>query len=193
LCIVWNVYSYCVLLHVTWPATHQSIDHNTYMYFPWHLINWNRHANHVTPDYHLYGDLTPTIMLYYRDHMLLYLTCSSCYYIHVNPRKSIIMNIIYNNWTTYTKTGETDEINMCMRLQRLNIAQMEFWFYLSATRCFGRVYWHPCSRFHISGHTITHFDFVVSSGSVPDAHWPLSRVCTGPNINIVHWSSISFQ
>jgi len=54
--------------------------------------------------------------MYIPEIILMYQACILCYYIHINPRKPIIMKIVYNNWTTYTMKGKTDGINMCMCL-----------------------------------------------------------------------------
>jgi len=55
-----------------------------------------------------YGDLTLDILSYTWIHVLLHLTCSSCYNILVNSRKLIIMDTIVII-RTYTGMGKTDE------------------------------------------------------------------------------------
>jgi len=82
-----------------------------------------------------------------RDHVPLYHTCSSYYYIFVNPMKSIIMDIICNNWTTYIKMGETDGINMRTCLKWLNIVQLKLRFYFRTTRWSGGCIGTPTPNF----------------------------------------------
>jgi len=42
--------------------------------------------------------------------------------------------------------------HQCVRLHNGSILQ-QLWFYLSATRCFSGVYWHPCPNSILVGHT----------------------------------------
>ena len=120
-----------ILLHITWYQISNA----------WYLICY-----HLTPDT---GMLSPnswlsllrgfdTDIMYTPEIIILYHTYSSCYYIIFNSRKPIIINIICNNWTTYTGTGKTDGYRYSFHFYggHTNIVQLKLGILLGSHQVF---------------------------------------------------------
>ena len=109
--------------------------------------------------------------------------------------------------------GETDEYRYSLHVyDGLIVSHCHILgFDLEAIRCFHEVYWHPYSpacrschkplvlflweRWHpipVRVYNKSRY-LAVRSVSVPDTPWPLSQVCTGPILSMVHRSPSIFN